>query len=71
MSSDTARYSGRPALRRPSSSLDGIAKALLTTCFGLIVAIPMLLAYHYFMGKIETQLRKCEELAKENLILPP
>lgn len=59
------------ALGDPGALAGGISKALLTTCFGLIVAIPLLLAYHFFIGKIETQLRKCEELAKESLILPP
>jgi len=59
------------ALGDPTALAAGISKALLTTCFGLIVAIPMLLAYHYFSGKAETLLRKCEELAKEALVLPP
>ena len=59
------------ALGDPSALAGGISKALLTTCFGLIVAIPMLLTYHYLNGKIETQLRMAEELAKEALILPP
>jgi biopolymer transport protein ExbB len=59
------------ALGDPSALADGIAEALLTTAFGLIVAIPMLLAYHYFVGKVESLLHRCEELAKEALILPP
>jgi len=59
------------ALGDPAALAGGISKALLTTCFGLIVAIPMLLAYHYFSGKAEALLRQCEELAKECLILPP
>jgi len=59
------------ALGDPAALASGISKALLTTCFGLIVAIPMLLGYHYFNGRAETLLRECEELAKELLILPP
>jgi len=59
------------ALGDPSALAAGISKALFTTCFGLIVAIPMLLAYHYLAGKAETLLRRCEELAKEALVLPP
>lgn len=59
------------ALGDPAALAGGISKALLTTCFGLIVAIPMLLAYHYFSGKAEALLRQCEELVKECLILPP
>lgn len=59
------------ALGDPAKLAGGISQALLTTCFGLIVAIPMLLAYHYFTGKAETLLRRAEELVKEALILPP
>lgn len=59
------------ALGDPAALAGGISKALLTTVFGLIVAIPLLLSYHYYMGRIEALLRKCEALAKENLILPP
>lgn len=59
------------ALGDPSALAAGISKALFTTCFGLIVAIPMLLSYHYLAGKAETLLRQCEELAKEALVLPP
>ena len=59
------------ALGDPTALAAGISKALLTTCFGLIVAIPMLLSYHYFAGRAETLLRQCEELAKEALVLPP
>lgn len=59
------------ALGDPTKLAGGISQALLTTCFGLIVAIPMLLAYHYFTGKAESLLRRAEELVKEALILPP
>lgn len=59
------------ALGDPAALAGGISKALLTTCFGLIVAIPMLLTYHYFQGRVETLLHRCEELVKEVLILPP
>lgn len=59
------------ALGDPGALAGGISKALLTTCFGLIVAIPMLLAYHYFTGRIDNLIRRCEILAKQNLIIPP
>lgn len=59
------------ALGDPSALAGGISEALLTTCFGLIVAIPMLLCHHYYLGKIDTLMKQCEELAKEALILPP
>ncbi len=59
------------ALGDPGALAGGISKALLTTCFGLIVAIPMLLTYHYLTGRIETLVRHCEILAKQALIMPP
>ena len=59
------------ALGNPTALADGIAKALLTTVFGLVVAIPMLLAYHYLGGRAESLLRQSEELVKEALIAPP
>ena len=59
------------ALGDPGALAGGISKALLTTCFGLIVGIPVLLAYHYLNGRIEARLHRCEELAKQTLILPP
>lgn len=59
------------ALGDPGALAGGISKALLTTCFGLIVGIPVLLAYHYLNGRIEARLHQCEELAKKALILPP
>jgi len=59
------------ALGDPGALANGIAKALLTTWLGLIVAIPLLLCYHFLMGRIEALLRHCEALAKENLLVPP
>lgn len=59
------------ALGDPTVLAGGISKALLTTGFGLIVAIPLLLSYHYLTGLVEARLRECEELAKERLIQPP
>lgn len=59
------------ALGDPGALAGGISKALLTTCFGLIVAIPMLLTYHYLTGRVETLVRHCEILAKQTLIMPP
>ncbi|HWP48017.1 MAG TPA: MotA/TolQ/ExbB proton channel family protein [Candidatus Limnocylindrales bacterium] len=37
----------------PSVLASGIWEALLTTAAGLIVAIPALLAYHYFEGRVD------------------
>jgi len=35
----------------PSMMADGISKALVTTAVGLVLAIPLLSAYHYFKNK--------------------
>jgi biopolymer transport protein ExbB len=46
----------------PSLLADGIWSALLTTAFGLIVAIPALAAYRYFRSRLirwENRLRTC------------
>ena len=37
----------------PGVMADGIAQALITTAAGLIVAIPSIIFYRYFRGKIE------------------
>lgn len=65
---DTVSQQG--SLGDPAALAGGISKALLTTCFGLIVAIPMLLSYHVLIGRVESQLHRCEELVKEALLLP-
>ena len=45
----------------------GIWEALLTTVAGLIVAIPTLVAYHYFEGKIDNMSCWMKEIASELL----
>ncbi len=65
---DTVSQQG--ALGDPAALAGGISKALLTTCFGLIVAIPLLLSYHYLTGRLDARLHRCEELVKEALLLP-
>lgn len=59
------------SLGDPAALADGISQALLTTAFGLIVAIPLLLTFYYLNGRSEQLLRHAEELAKEALLLPP
>jgi len=51
---------------------DGISKALITTAVGLVVAVPMLLLYHYFKNKttlfaIELE-EEVNEFMKRNLM---
>jgi biopolymer transport protein ExbB len=45
----------------------GIWEALLTTAAGLTVAIPTLVAYHYFEGKIDNMASWIKEIATELL----
>ena len=56
------------ALGNPKELASGIAKALLTTGFGLAAAIPFLLLYHFFRGRAETLMREIEEKAVEIVV---
>lgn len=40
-------------LGNPAALAGGISQALITTAAGLVVAIPTLMAYRYFRGKVE------------------
>jgi biopolymer transport protein ExbB len=51
------------ALGKQTELAGGIAEALLTTAFGLLVAIPSVLLYHYLKGKAESLVREMEETA--------
>jgi len=46
----------------------GVAEALLTTAFGLIVAIPLLFMYHYAKGKADDLVREIEERALDAIV---
>ncbi len=47
----------------PSILAGGISEALITTAAGLFVAIPTLIFYRYFRGKVEMLVLKMEEEA--------
>lgn len=47
-----------------TSLAGGIWEALLTTAFGLVVAIPALFAYHYFEAKVERYARLIRDAAE-------
>ncbi len=47
----------------PSSLAGGIAEALITTAAGLIVAIPSLMFYRYFRGRVRMLVLKMEQQA--------
>lgn len=46
----------------------GVGVALLTTAFGLVVAIPLLILFHYVKGKAEDLVREIEEKAIDTII---
>ncbi len=47
-------------LQNPSELLGGIAEALITTAFGLIVAIPLAVVYNYLVNKSEEIIEEIE-----------
>ena len=49
----------------PAIVADGISIALLTTCFGLIVAIILQLVYNFFISKIDSLVIDMEESSVE------
>ncbi len=49
------------ALGRTELLAAGISEALLTTAFGLIVAIPAMIAYHFFRARAENLVREMED----------
>jgi biopolymer transport protein ExbB len=55
------------ALGRTELLAEGIAEALLTTAFGLLVAVPAIVAYHIYRAKAENLLREMEDTALEIL----
>lgn len=51
----------------PSVLAGGIWEALITTAFGLSVAIPTLVAYHYFEGRVDNMASEMKDVASELL----
>ncbi len=45
---------GAGAISSPQAMSAGLAEALLSTVFGLIVAVPTLVAYNFFQSKLES-----------------
>ena len=50
---------------------DSIAKALITTAAGLVIAIPALAAYHYFKFRVHNLAQEVEEQAESLLLAMP
>lgn len=53
----------------PEALAEGISEALLTTAFGLSVAIPTIVAYNYLANRVERQTREMESTCSEILDL--
>ncbi len=53
------------ALGRTELLAEGISEALLTTAFGMAVAVPAVIAYHIFRSRAENLLREMEDAALE------
>ncbi|NQS90433.1 MotA/TolQ/ExbB proton channel family protein [Patescibacteria group bacterium] len=51
----------------PSVLAGGIWEALITTAFGLSVAIPTLVAYHYFEARVDNMASEMKDVASELL----
>lgn len=49
------------ALGKAELLAEGIGEALMTTAFGLCVAVPAIILYHYFRGRADTWVRVIED----------
>jgi biopolymer transport protein ExbB len=53
------------ALGRPELLAKGVSQALLTTAFGLVVAIPALLVYYVFVSRVDHLITEIDALGQE------
>jgi len=53
------------AMGKPEALAQGIYVALYTTAFGLSVAIPALIVYYYFLGRVDRLVAEMDALAQE------
>jgi biopolymer transport protein ExbB len=53
----------------PSVISAGIAEALVTTAAGLVVAVPAVIFYNYFLRRVETVMSEIESISKKVLVL--
>lgn len=60
-----AEIKNRQGQVNPADLADGISNALLTTAFGLIVAIPVYVLYNYFVTRVESMVNDMEISASE------
>lgn len=62
------RVAGEGGLGKAEVLAGGVAVALLTTAFGLIVAIPLFALYHFVRGRADDIVREIEEGATDVII---
>jgi biopolymer transport protein ExbB len=60
-----ATIENKQGLVNPSDLAEGIGNALITTFAGLIVAIPTLVAYNYFVSRVENLIVEMEISSSE------
>ena len=53
----------------PSVISAGIAEALITTASGLVVAVPAVIFYNYFLRRVSTVMNEIESISKRVLVL--
>jgi len=53
----------------PSVISAGIAEALITTAAGLVVAVPAVVFYNYYLRRVETVMNEIESVSKKVLVL--
>ena len=59
------RFATSQAMGRPELLASGISQALLTTAAGLSVAIPALIFYMYFMGRVDQLTMELDALGQD------
>lgn len=59
-----ASAAGQPS---PADLADGIWEALITTVFGLVVGIPVAMAYNYLVTKVQVVASASERIARDTL----
>ena len=53
----------------PTVIAAGIAEALITTAAGLVVAVPAVVFYNYYLRRVETVMSEIESISKKVLVL--